>query len=93
MPNTMLHDIFFGRILPRERGCCTDPEYTALNRKIEEERNFLKSRLSPEDAERLEELGELYTRAAGFENAYFFADGLRFGALLMMDVLRPDGRA
>lgn len=82
--------LYYGEIRPFEHETVHSPEYDAAEADIEEAKMYLKSRLSPENAERLDDLEDLYNHSSTFEKADCFAHGLRFGILLMIDVMTAE---
>ena len=90
MKKSFIEALYYGEIRPFEHEAVHSPERDAAQAKIREEIAGLKGRLPPESAERLDDLDELYTRFALFEQEDCFAYGLRFGILLMMDILLAD---
>lgn len=85
--NDMLEQLYNGELYPSENIIPTSPDYRPLKRKISDEREELKAKLSVEDGERLEKLGEMYVDSSamyGYEN---FLCGLKLGAQLMIKIL------
>ena len=90
MKKSFMEALYYGEIRPFEYETKHSPEYDAAEADIEEAKTYLKGRLSPEDAEHLDDLEDLYNHFSTFENVDCFAHGLRFGILLMMDVMTAE---
>ena len=85
--NSFVKALYYGEILPWERSRPKDPEYTRISHKINEIQIHFRNTLSNEEWERIEELGNLYARSSGIENADVFSCGLNMGVLLMIDAI------
>lgn len=84
--NNILKQLYNGEIYPSEQIVPTDPEYRPLELKISNERTALKKKLSKEDGERLEELGNMYLTSSTYISYANFSHGFKLGVLLMLEV-------
>lgn len=84
---SILEELYNGRIYPAERIVPQDPEYRPINRKIGEEKEYLKKKLSEEDLNRLSELEDMYTKSTSIEESESFSYGFKLGSLLMIEIL------
>jgi hypothetical protein len=86
MKNSLMHDLYFGRLVPWERGRSQDPHYTPITRKISGIKDHFKDTLPPEEYKRFEELENLYAQSSSIEDVELFEYGLSMGILLMIEV-------
>ena len=80
-------NLYYGRLVPCERGRSEEPEYSLVNRKINDIKEHLESSLPPEEWKRFEELERLYTELSTIEEREAFSYGLSMGILFMIEVL------
>ena len=80
--NTVLHDLYYGRISPWERLPARAAESRELDRKIEDEKRYFIQNMSLEDRRRFDELESLYTQSGDIEQVDAFSHGFRLGAQL-----------
>lgn len=92
MRHSIIADLYNGEIHPAETLYPSDPEYRPLEKKISSEEESLKKKLSAEDAERLETLGNLYRYSSGMSSSASFTHGFKLGALLMYEICGESGR-
>lgn len=86
MRESMLYDLYFGRVSPWERKRIYTPEYNALIGKIIEMEEHFKNLLSSEEYEKFGEMQDLRGQAGIIESTDLFAYSFRLGALMMMDI-------
>lgn len=86
MSKSFMYDLYFGNLVPWERGRSQDPAYTPINRKISDIKVHFKGLLSPEEYQKFEEMEELKAQSGAIEDVDLFAYGLSMGILLMIDV-------
>lgn len=84
---SILHELYSGNIYPDELIVCKDPEYRQANRKIGEEKEYFKKRLSEDDRKRFDELEDLYVNASSMFDSEVFSYGFKLGAMIMLEVL------
>jgi len=84
---SFMNDLYYGRLIPCERGRPQDPDYTPTQRKISDIKVHFKDTLAPEEWKRFEELENLYAQSSGIDDVDLFSYGLNMGILLMIDVL------
>ena len=90
MRKSMIETLFKGEFSVAERAILPSEKRDAVEAKAEKEKAYLKSQLSPENAQHLENLEELYTFASTIEDEEIFAAGVQFGVLLMVEVMTVD---
>jgi len=83
---SFMHDLYYGRLIPWERGRAQDPDYTPINRKISDIKVYFRDKLSSEDYEKIEEMWNLRAESNSIEDVDAFSYGVCMGALLMMEV-------
>jgi len=83
----ILHELYYGRIKPWERGRTHDPESDFINQKISDLKAQLKNTLPPEGWIQIEELEDLYTKSSTIDEVDAFSYGFNLGILLMINVL------
>lgn len=66
----ILEELYFGELLPYEKSAPQNEEYRSLNKKISEERDYLISKLSKEDAGRFEKLNDFFIDASLMQSFY-----------------------
>lgn len=90
MKQDFLSDLYYGRYRPFERRTHKSPEHAAVDKQIDNERNYFSTRLSPDDYKRFLDLEDLFIRSSGFNSIDIFAYGLRFGAKFMDVILAEE---
>lgn len=88
---SILNELYNGHIYPAEQIVPQDPDYRPLNRKIGEEKESLKRKLSEEDIRKLSQLEDMYTRSITMEETETFIYGFKLGSLLMIEILTGEG--
>lgn len=86
--NSILEDLFYGKIPSYECVVPKDPKYLRIQQTISEELFLLKSKLSPDEFDTVELLLTLRGIASSFESEQGFYDGYRLGARFMVEVFR-----
>lgn len=86
MKSSIIEALYYGEVNPFECDRTPNAQRDAVNRTIEQEKEYLQGRLSPEDAQRLEELDRLFVQAGVLENIDSFGYGLQFGIRLMQEI-------
>lgn len=84
---SFMNDLYYGHLVPWERGRPQDPDYTLTQRKISDIKVHFKDTLPPEEWKRFEELENLYIQSSCIDDVDIFSYGLNMGILLMIDVL------
>ena len=82
----ILYDLYYGRISGWERRPSRTAAYTAINRKIADEKQYLAEKLLADDCQRFQALEVLYTQAHEFEQLDAYRFGFRLGVMLMCAV-------
>lgn len=88
MKRSMMYDLYFGHLIPWERGRSQDPHYTPVNRKISGIKEHFRDTLLPDEYKRFEELENLSAQSSSIEDVELFEYGLSMGILLMIEVFR-----
>ena len=83
----ILHELYYGRIKPWERGRTHDPESDLVNQNISDIKTQLKNTLPREEWKQIEDLEDLYTKSSTIEEIDAFSYGFNLGILLMINVL------
>jgi hypothetical protein len=90
--NSVLNDLYNGKITGWERGYTPDPEERILNEKIEDERRHFVSKMSLDDVQRFEKLENLFSQSHDFRVLSAFRFGYSLGTLISMEVLNERDR-
>ena len=85
MKKSLIEALYFGDISPFSRRRPSCPDQDAVYQKIETEREYLKSRLSADDAQRLENWEAMLAEGSTQESIECFACGLKIGILLLCE--------
>lgn len=88
MNKSILHDLYFGRLVPWEWDHTQAPGYTTLAEKVSQIGDYFEDRLSSEEYEKLEKLQDLEAELGEIANEDFFQYGLCMGILIMTEVFR-----
>ncbi len=86
MKESMIHELYFGRISPWERERIHTREYSELNKKIDDIVSHFKNLLSPEEYARFEEMQNLRAQTDIIDDVTLFEYSFRLGALMMIDI-------
>jgi len=86
MKQSILTDLYFGRISPWERRPAQCEERFTVNRKIENEKRYFVQRMSLDDCQRFQAFENLYLQASGLEELDAFSHGFKLGVTLMCAV-------
>lgn len=86
MKRSMMYDLYFGHLVPWERGRSQNPDYTPVNRKISDIKEHFRDTLLPDEYKRFEELENLYADSSTIEDVDIFEYGMSMGILLMIEV-------
>ena len=86
MSKTTMYDLYFGNLVPWERGRSQNPAYTPLTRQISDIKVHFQKLLSPEEYEKFEEMGNLQTQTGTIEEVDLFEYAFCMGVLMMIDV-------
>lgn len=91
--NNILDELYSGEIYPSEAIVSTDPEYKEIRTTINHKKDYLQKKLSPEDGELLDRLGELYTESSALMCYASFSYGFKLAARLMHECFTEDVKA
>ena len=86
MSKSIMYDLYFGNLVPFERGRAQDPAYNPITRKISDITEHFQKLLSPEDYAKFEEMGNLQAQSGTIEEIDLFEYGFCMGVLVMIDV-------
>lgn len=84
---SIMYDLYFGNLVPWERGRAQSPDYKPITQKICDIDKHFEKLLSPEEYKKFEELQDLKANIGTIEDVDLFEYGLCMGILLMIDVL------
>lgn len=87
----LLHELYYGKIIPCERRSRNKEELQEIVRKIGEEEKYLTSKMSPDDCVRFDNLSDLYYKLSDMEEYEVFAYSFSMGARFMLDILDEAG--
>lgn len=86
MQKSFMYDLYFGNLIPWERGRSQDPSYTPITRKISDIKVHFKGLLSVEEYSKFEEMENLQAQAGTIEDVNLLEYGFCMGVLMMIDV-------
>ena len=87
----ILQDLYAGRISGWNRTVQMTPEKTAVNNKIQAEKQYFSTLLSPDDLTRLENLESLYCESHGISDMDTYIHAFKLGVTLMSAVFSECG--
>ncbi|WNS44736.1 DUF6809 family protein [Paenibacillus sp. MMS20-IR301] len=82
----ILEDFYYAKLRPNELIKPNDPELQKINQRIIDVLHMLKTKMSEEDFEQVEELYDLQSDSNSLHSALSFIQGYKIGALMMIDV-------
>lgn len=85
---SILKKLYYSNITQDEINYTNTPEYQNYSHKIIEVMELLKKKVGDEDYKTIVKLIELHTESGAFESADVFACGVKYGALIMLEVLQ-----
>jgi hypothetical protein len=92
----ILEELYLGRLYPLEQIVPQDPEFHSVNQKKSDLVKILETKLSAEDDQTLEDLLDVDCQISVMEAYASFEYGVKFGVLMMLEVLggkgEPTGR-
>ena len=77
---SILHDLYYGKIIPCERCNLKKEEEHEIVRQIAKEEKYFSEKMSPEDSARFQGLSELYTQLLELEESEMFSYAFTIGA-------------
>lgn len=92
MTYSVMQDLYWGNLVPWERGRPQDPSYAPITQKASEINEHFKDILSSEEYKRFEEMEDLETGRRNMEEIQLFEYAFRMGVLMMIDVLNFSGK-
>lgn len=87
---SILTDLFNGKIAPFENLTPNDPEFPSLKQKYLEEKAYFNSKLSEDDLIRHDNLDEMDDIISNMENTEAFIRGFRLASKIMAEVFGGD---
>jgi len=79
----ILHDLYYGYFSAWERSPIRTREHQAINRKIEDEKEYFVQKMSMDDCQRFESLEDLYSQSSDCEQADAFSYGFKLAVMIM----------
>ncbi len=92
MKESMIHDLYFGRIRPWERERIRTREYSTTIKKIADIDEHFKDLLSPEEYAKFTEMQNLQAEIDLMEDVELFEYSFCAGARLMIDIFTYKGQ-
>ncbi len=86
MKESIIHDLYFGRIRPWERERIHTREYSELIKEIDDIEAHFKNLLSSEEYTRFEEMQDLWAQTGIIDDVTLFEYSFRLGALMMINI-------
>lgn len=86
MSKSIMYDLYFGNLVPWERGRSQNPAYTPLSQKVGDIKDHFKKLLSLDEYKKFEEMEDLQADSSTIEDVELFEYGFCMGALTMIDV-------
>lgn len=86
MSQSMMHNLYYGTLVPWERKCSRNPDYGPLNEKISRIKGYFKELLPPDEYQKFEEWERLEADVKSIDEIDVFEYGFSMGTLIMMDV-------
>ena len=74
---SILHDLYYGKIIPCERRNLKKDEEQEIVRRIAEEEKYFADKMSPDDCVRFQNLSELYSKLLEMEESEISVFGRR----------------
>ena len=85
---SIIKKLYYGDLGRDQLLCAKDPEYRNLNNKVMKVMELLEEKVPEEDYKTIVKLMELHTGSAALETADAFVSGFKYGALIMMELLK-----
>lgn len=85
---SILKKLYYGNLSSDQFFYYKDPEYCNINDKLIKVMELFKKKVSDEDYKAIIKLMELHTESGSLETADAFENGFRYGALIMIEVLK-----
>ena len=81
--NTILQDLYYGRIAPWERRPAFKEDSCEIYQCIEKGKEYFLQKMQPDDCQRFKELETLYIKSGDAEQSEAFCYGFKLGVQLM----------
>lgn len=85
MADSILHDLYNGKIYPFENIYCSTPEYHKVNGMLADEKERFLKNLSESDRELFKKIEDLHCESFGMYSYENFVHGFRLGVKLMSE--------
>ena len=86
MSKSFMYDLYFGNLVPWERGRSQDPAYTPITQKISDIKVHFQKLLSSEEYKKFEEMEDLKAQSHTIEDVDLFEYAFSMAVLMMIDV-------
>ncbi|MGB8451783.1 MAG: DUF6809 family protein [Anaerocolumna sp.] len=86
--NSILKKLYYSNLNPDEVLYAKDTEYRKLNDQLIEVMELLKQKVTEEDYKVITNLMEIHTESGALEATNAFVYGFKYGALIMIEVLK-----
>jgi len=83
---SILYDLYYGNVSPRERKPVQRAEWDEINQKIEDADRYFMDKMSRHDRKRFLKLEALYSQLIDIEVFDSFTHGFKFAVMLMGEV-------
>ncbi|MFT4145719.1 MAG: hypothetical protein QM644_14800 [Mobilitalea sp.] len=87
---SILKKIYYAHLNQEQFFCDKNPEYRNINDNVIEVMASLEKKVSEEDYKTIMKLMELHTESVALETADAFECGFKYGALIMIEVLKDN---
>lgn len=85
--NSILADLFNGKVMPYENLVPKDVEFTAMKKQVMDERAYFNGKLSKDDIIRFDRMEEASDTISDMENVESFSRGFRLAAMIFIELL------
>lgn len=86
MSKSIMYDLYFGNLVPWERGRAQSPDYKPITKKISDIDDHFRELLSPEEYKKFEDMQDLRADIGEIEDVDLFQYAFCMGVLMMIDV-------
>lgn len=87
---SVINELYNGEIFPVETETLKDEKYRRIVNRVGHEIEELEELLTKEQYKKLEHMMDMNAEICSMENRAVFAEGLRLGILLMVEIYRMD---
>ena len=90
MKDNILHDLYYGKVIPWERKTSEMPEYQAVQEKIDTAFSYFENNFSHEDCTRIEDFRSLIIELATVDEVDIFVLGVKLGTKIALEATNND---